>query len=63
LPRGWPEAYERCRCREPAVVTSGRGEEGWLMPVPDRSRTMDHMVVLFENRSLDNVLGHLFGPG
>jgi phospholipase C len=24
---------------------------------------MDHMiVVLFENRSLDNVLGHLYGP-
>ena len=32
------------------------------MPV-DRSNAMDHMiVVLFENRSLDNVLGHLYGP-
>ena len=30
----------------------------------DRSNAMDHMVVvLFENRSLDNVLGHLYGPG
>ena len=30
----------------------------------DRSHAMDHIVVvLFENRSLDNVLGHLYGPG
>ena len=29
----------------------------------DRSNAMDHMVVvLFENRSLDNMLGHLYGP-
>ncbi|HSZ36939.1 MAG TPA: alkaline phosphatase family protein [Acidimicrobiales bacterium] len=29
----------------------------------DRSHALDHMVVvLFENRSLDNVLGHLYGP-
>ncbi len=29
----------------------------------DRAAAMDHMVVvLFENRSLDNVLGHLYGP-
>jgi phospholipase C len=34
------------------------------MPVPDRSHALDHVVVvLFENRSLDNVLGHLYGPG
>jgi len=34
------------------------------MPVPDRSRALEHVVVvLFENRSLDNVLGHLYGPG
>ena len=34
------------------------------MPAPDRSRALDHIVVvLFENRSLDNVLGHLYGPG
>ena len=33
------------------------------MPAPDRSRAMEHIVVaLFENRSLDNVLGHLYGP-
>jgi phospholipase C len=38
--------------------------EGWLMPGPDRSHALDHIVVvLFENRSLDNVLGHLYGPG
>jgi phospholipase C len=30
----------------------------------DRSRAMDHVVlVMFENRSFDNVLGHLYGPG
>ena len=30
---------------------------------PDRSSAMDHVVlVLFENRSLDNLLGHLYGP-
>ena len=34
------------------------------MPVPDRSHALDHIVVvLFENRSLDNVLGHLYGLG
>jgi phospholipase C len=33
------------------------------MPAPDRSRPLDHIVVVpFENRSLDNVLGHLYGP-
>ena len=33
------------------------------MPVPDRSHALDHIVVvLFENRSLDNVLGHLYTP-
>ena len=31
--------------------------------MPDRSHAMDHVVVvLFENRSLDNVLGRLYGP-
>jgi phospholipase C len=34
------------------------------MPTTDRSHALDHIVVvLFENRSLDNVLGHLYGPG
>ncbi len=33
------------------------------MPTPDRSHALDHVVlVLFENRSLDNMLGHLYGP-
>ncbi len=32
--------------------------------MPDRSHALDHIVVvLFENRSLDNMLGHLHGPG
>ena len=40
------------------------GEERWLMSAPGRSYALDHIVVvLFENRSLDNVLGHLYGPG
>ena len=31
---------------------------------PDRSTAMDHVVlVLFENRSFDNMLGRLYGPG
>jgi len=34
------------------------------MDTPDSSHALDHIVlVLFENRSLDNVLGHLYGPG
>jgi phospholipase C len=34
------------------------------MPATDGSHALDHIVVvLFENRSLDNVLGHLYGPG
>ena len=33
------------------------------MASPHRSHALDHIVVvLFENRSLDNVLGHLYGP-
>ena len=33
------------------------------MPASDKSHAIDHIVVvLFENRSLDNVLGHLYGP-
>src|SRR6478609_1850103 len=33
------------------------------MPVPDGSHALDHIVVvLFENRSMDNVLGHLYTP-
>ena len=34
------------------------------MPTPDSIHALDHIVVvLFENRSLDNVLGRLYGPG
>jgi len=34
------------------------------MPGPDRSQAMDHVVVvLFENRSFDNLLGRLYEPG
>jgi phospholipase C len=29
----------------------------------DRSQAMDHVVLaMFENRSFDNLLGHLYGP-
>src|SRR5271163_2669257 len=45
-------------CNSQTTSTS-RGD-----PVPtDRTQAMDRIVVvLFENRSLDNVLGHLYGP-
>ena len=34
------------------------------MPRPDRSHALDHVVVLmFENRSFDNLLGRLYQPG
>jgi phospholipase C len=34
------------------------------MPRPDRSNALDHIVVLmFENRSFDNLLGRLYEPG
>jgi phospholipase C len=34
------------------------------MPRPDRSHALDHVVVLmFENRSFDNLLGRLYEPG
>ncbi len=33
------------------------------MAEPDKTNALDHIVlVIFENRSLDNVLGHLYGP-
>jgi phospholipase C len=34
------------------------------MAGPSRDNALDHVVVVvFENRSLDNVLGRLYGPG
>ena len=34
------------------------------MPGPDRSHALDHVVVImFENRSFDNLLGRLYQPG
>ncbi len=34
------------------------------MPLPDRDHALDHVVVLmFENRSFDNLLGRLYQPG
>ena len=38
-------------------------ESGVSVATTDRSNTLDHVVmVLFENRSLDNLLGRLYGP-
>src|SRR5262249_16511639 len=52
LDRGPGCAVHRCPASRPG-----------LMPVPDRSQALDHVVVvLFENRSLANMLGHLYGP-
>src|SRR5262249_221666 len=51
-------------CQEAAGITAGEGKERWLMPTPDRSHALDQIVVvLFENRALENVLGRLYGPG
>jgi phospholipase C len=37
---------------------------GALMASPDRTNAMDHVVVvMFENRSFDNLLGRLYEPG
>jgi phospholipase C len=34
------------------------------MSVPSRENALDHVVVvMFENRSFDNLLGRLYGPG
>jgi hypothetical protein len=34
------------------------------MTTPDRAHALDHIVVLmFENRSFDNLLGYLYQPG
>ena len=34
-----------------------------MSPSVTRANALDHVViVLFENRSLDNLLGHLYGP-
>ena len=34
------------------------------MPTPDRKNALDHVVVvMFENRSFDNLLGRLYEPG
>jgi phospholipase C len=34
------------------------------MSVPSRETALDHVVVvMFENRSFDNLLGRLYGPG
>jgi phospholipase C len=36
---------------------------GWHARFSTRANALDHVVVvLFENRSLDNILGHLYGP-
>src|SRR5271170_6328000 len=58
------KAYDRLSVSRTGCQQGRWGEETWLMAVPDRSHALDHIVVvLFENRSLDNVLGHLYGPG
>jgi phospholipase C len=42
----------------------GRGDQGSAMAGRSRDNALDHVVVvLFENRSLDNLLGRLYGTG
>ena len=46
-----------------ACPTGGVCERNEVTLTVDRSHALDHVVlVLFENRSLDNLLGHLYGP-
>src|SRR6476620_6468497 len=51
---------------EDGAVTVAASLTGLETRVPEsetRANALDHVVVvLFENRSLDNVLGHLYGP-
>ena len=43
---------------------SSAGPYGHVMPRPDRSNALDHvLVIMFENRSFDDLLGHLYEPG
>src|SRR6476659_2600874 len=51
------------RSPNPGPIGLVQNIEGGTHMATDRTNAMDHMVVvLFENRSLDNVLGHLYGP-
>jgi phospholipase C len=46
-----------------AVLPRLAGAQG-TKPIGDRKNALDHIVVImFENRSFDNVLGRLYGPG
>ena len=46
-----------------AVLPRLAGAQG-MTPIADRKNALDHVVVvMFENRSFDNVLGRLYGPG
>ena len=46
------------------VERSGVRDDGSGMTGQGRDNALDHVVVVvFENRSLDNVLGRLYGPG
>src|SRR5580700_5100073 len=59
----------RLRRHRSGSVTARRaarssGRYGHLMPRADRSHALDHVVVImFENRSFDNLLGRLYQPG
>ncbi len=60
--RTWRGAAARHR-RARAAQGVTHGLTGPRPMSPSRSQALDHVVlVLFENRSLDNLLGHLYGP-
>ena len=49
---------------EIGTAGSPKGIEADMSGSVNRANALDHVVVvLFENRSFDNVLGHLYGPG
>jgi hypothetical protein len=54
----------RCLAGTDAPWNVLRGVEAGVPGSATRGNALDHVVVvLFENRSLDNVLGRLYGPG
>src|SRR5262245_7049642 len=54
----------RLRMLTEATAPCRKGIRRLIVSSTSRENALDHVVVvLFENRSLDNVLGHLYGPG
>ena len=60
--RRWVISGDAVHPAYPARISRWWNELPW--PRPDRSNALDHVVVImFENRSFDNLLGRLYEPG